>query len=62
MSDTSCAARCPIVLIHGAGFRELKWAVCRGRIPRATEERGEGVGDICRVYTEIAEDLKRRGY
>jgi triacylglycerol lipase len=43
MSDTSCATRYPIVLIHGAGFRDLKWPVYWGRIPRALEERGASV-------------------
>ena len=43
MSDKRCATRYPIVLIHGAGFRDLKWPVYWGRIPRALEERGASV-------------------
>lgn len=43
MSDKSCATRYPIVLIHGAGFRDLKWPVYWGRIPRALEDRGAAV-------------------
>ena len=32
--EPSCATRYPLVLIHGAGFRDLKWPVYWGRIPR----------------------------
>ena len=38
--DRSCQTRYPIVLIHGAGFRDLKWPVYWGRIPAALEKRG----------------------
>lgn len=40
MSDTRCATRFPVLLIHGAGFRDLRWPVYWGRIPRALEEHG----------------------
>ena len=52
-ADYSCQTKYPIVLIHGAGFRDLKWPVYWGRIP--------GVQDICDVYVAIAADLKARG-
>lgn len=42
MNDV-CAARYPIVLIHGAGFRDLKWPVYWGRIPAALERQGAKV-------------------
>ncbi len=42
-TDTSCQTRYPIVLIHGAGFRDLKWPVYWGRIPGALERRGARV-------------------
>ena len=35
-----CATRFPVVLIHGAGFRDLKWPVYWGRIPGELEKRG----------------------
>lgn len=43
MAETDCRTKYPIVLIHGAGFRDLKWPVYWGRIPRALEERGAAV-------------------
>ncbi len=38
--DGSCKTRYPLLLIHGAGFRDLKWPVYWGRIPGALEKRG----------------------
>ena len=35
-----CKTKYPIVLIHGAGFRDLKWPVYWGRIPAALEREG----------------------
>lgn len=35
-----CATKYPIVLIHGAGFRDLKWPVYWGRIPSRLEAHG----------------------
>ena len=43
MSNESCATRYPIVLIHGAGFRDLKWPVYWGRIPGVLERNGASV-------------------
>ncbi len=40
MSDESCKTKYPLVLIHGAGFRDLKWPVYWGRIPGALEKHG----------------------
>ncbi len=38
--DRSCATKYPILMVHGAGFRDLKWPVYWGRIPGALEARG----------------------
>ena len=38
--DGSCKTRYPLLLIHGAGFRDLKWPFYWGRIPGALEKRG----------------------
>ncbi|MBQ4473556.1 MAG: alpha/beta fold hydrolase, partial [Lachnospiraceae bacterium] len=35
-----CRTKYPIVLIHGAGFRDLKWPVYWGRIPSRLESEG----------------------
>ena len=40
MADNRCETKYPIVLIHGAGFRDLKWPVYWGRIPSVLEEHG----------------------
>ena len=42
-SDERCKTRYPIVLIHGAGFRDLKWPVYWGRIPAVLERHGAEV-------------------
>ena len=36
----SCKTKYPLVLIHGAGFRDLKWPVYWGRIPSVLEKEG----------------------
>ena len=38
-----CKTRYPIVLIHGAGFRDLKWPVYWGRIPAAFKAQGADI-------------------
>ena len=43
MSDDRCATKYPLVLIHGAGFRDLKWPVYWGRIPGELEKHGAAV-------------------
>lgn len=35
-----CSTRYPLLLVHGAGFRDLRWPVYWGRIPGALEARG----------------------
>ncbi len=35
-----CGTRYPVVLIHGAGFRDLRWPVYWGRIPGMLEQHG----------------------
>ena len=41
--DESCKTKYPLLLVHGAGFRDLKWPVYWGRIPAALEQRGARV-------------------
>ena len=41
--NRDCQTAYPIVLIHGAGFRDLKWPVYWGRIPSALAARGADV-------------------
>lgn len=43
MTSNDCKTRYPVVLIHGAGFRDLKWPVYWGRIPRALRNHGAAV-------------------
>jgi len=43
MTTERCQTKYPIVLIHGAGFRDLKWPVYWGRIPAALERNGAAV-------------------
>ena len=62
--EPSCATRYPLVLIHGAGFRDLKWPVYWGRIPKELEKRGAviryGLQD-CWASTETnAAEIVRR--
>ena len=40
MINDDLSTKYPIVLIHGAGFRDLKWPVYWGRIPKALEAGG----------------------
>lgn len=43
MIDDSLKTRYPILLVHGAGFRDLKWPLYWGRIPKALTQRGAEV-------------------
>lgn len=43
MADQLCKTKYPIVFIHGAGFRDLKWPVYWGRIPKVLSEHGASV-------------------
>ena len=38
--DESCKTKYPLLLVHGAGFRDLRWPVYWGRIPAELEKRG----------------------
>ena len=38
--EASCRTKFPLVLIHGAGFRDLTWPVYWGRIPSVLEAHG----------------------
>ena len=40
MEELSCKTKYPLLLIHGAGFRDLKIPVYWGRIPRVLKEHG----------------------
>ena len=40
MTAESLKTRYPILLVHGAGFRDLKWPLYWGRIPKTLTERG----------------------
>ena len=59
-----CRTRYPVVLIHGAGFRDLKWPVYWGRIPAALEKRGArifyGLQDSWGSVETNAEAVARR--
>ena len=64
MENRSCQTKYPILFIHGAGFRDLKWPVYWGRIPSTLEEHGAvlfyGQQD-CWASVEInARDILRR--
>ena len=56
MTDRCCETKYPIVLIHGAGFRDLKWPVYWGRIPHVLSAHGAkifyGLQD-CWASTEV---------
>ena len=41
--DESCKTKYPLLLVHGAGFRDLKWPVYWGRIPTWLEQRGASI-------------------
>ena len=43
MTMDRCRTKYPIVLIHGAGFRDLKWPVYWGRIPGALQREGASI-------------------
>lgn len=40
MEEKTCKTKYPLLLIHGAGFRDLKIPVYWGRIPRVLKEHG----------------------
>lgn len=62
--STSCASKYPILLLHGAGFRDLRLPVYWGRIPGELIRRGavvrHGEQDCWASTEENAVFLKRR--
>jgi len=55
MKDESCRTRYPLLLLHGAGFRDLKVPLYWGRIPGELEKRGARIfygGQDCWASTE----------
>ena len=59
-----CKTKYPIVLIHGAGFRDLRWPLYWGRIPSALERNGAtveyGLQDCWASVETNAEVIARR--
>ena len=59
-----CDTRYPIVLIHGAGFRDLSWPVYWGRIPGRLEYEGAtifyGLQDCWASVDTNAREIARR--
>lgn len=64
MSDQSCHTRYPILLVHGAGFRDWKRIGYWGRIPELLRQRGAevyfGQQDGWATVEENAKHLARR--
>ncbi|MBE6989224.1 MAG: triacylglycerol lipase [Ruminococcaceae bacterium] len=66
MEQNSCRTRYPLLLIHGAGFRDLRWPVYWGRIPAWLEARGAQIhyglqdswGSVETNAAEIARRIK----
>ena len=60
----SCRTVYPLVFIHGAGFRDLKWPVYWGRIPSALEAKGAtiyyGLQDCWASIETNAQEIARR--
>ena len=60
----SCKTKYPIVLVHGAGFRDFKRPIYWGRIPDALIKRGAdifyGEQDAWGTTESNARDLARR--
>ncbi len=60
----SCRTIYPLVFIHGAGFRDLKWPVYWGRIPSALEAKGAtiyyGLQDCWTSIETNAQEIARR--
>ena len=63
-ANNRCATRYPIVLVHGAGFRDLKWPSYWGRVPAALEREGArihyGLQDSWGSIETNAEQIARR--
>ena len=76
MDQTPACTKYPVLMLHGVGFRDLKWPLYWGRTRRGlshldeidfrqaplTRKAGEGVADICDVYRQIITNLAARGF
>lgn len=64
MSEQKLKTRYPILLIHGAGFRDLKWPLYWGRIPKTLTQNGAvlyyGQQDCWAAVEDNAKALKAR--
>ena len=64
MSETNLKTNYPILLIHGAGFRDLKWPLYWGRIPKILTQNGAelfyGEQDCWASVEDNAKALKAR--
>lgn len=64
MTDNSLKTKYPILMVHGAGFRDLKWPLYWGRIPKALTDRGAvlyyGQQDCWASIEDNAKHLKAR--
>lgn len=64
--DDLCKTKYPILFVHGAGFRDLKWPVYWGRIPSKLHEHGAqiyyGLQDSWGCIENNAEVLLHRIY
>ena len=62
--ERSLRTKYPLVLIHGAGFRDLRWPVYWGRIPAVLEKEGAeifyGLQDCWASVETNAEAIARR--
>ncbi len=64
MESKSLGTKYPVLMIHGVGFRDLKWPLYWGRIPEALEETGTvlfyGNQDCWARIEDNAKTLKAR--
>ena len=64
MESRSLGTKSPVLMIHGVGFRDLKWPLYWGRIPEALEETGTvlfyGNQDCWARIEDNAKTLKAR--
>lgn len=64
MTDDSLKTKYPILMVHGAGFRDLKWPLYWGRIPKTLTDCGAvlyyGQQDCWASIEDNAKHLKAR--
>ncbi len=64
MSENELKTRYPILMVHGAGFRDLKWPLYWGRIPKLLAQKGAelyyGEQDCWATVEDNAKTLKAR--